>query len=116
RVQAESSIAAEHNDLLVRTGRASADPKRHAHTHRAKWPRTEAATRNECRDDVPRIVQDLLTVGDKDRIAVHEVTHLLAQPQWMDRGLRTLRRCLLHLTVFRIDCVQALPPIRKGRL
>ena len=68
----------QHDHLLVGTRGLSADAERHAHAHGAERAGIEPVARNECRDGLAAVVEDLLAIDAKDGIAIHEVANLFA--------------------------------------
>jgi len=77
-------------------GYLGADTERRAHAQAAERAGVEPMPRHERGNGLPPVVQDLLAVDDEDRVALEELTHLLAEPEGMDwRAVRAHRLLLL---------------------
>ena len=86
-VEAERAVAVHDDHLLVGLGDLGADSERQPDTHGAERPGIEAMTRRKSRHRLAAVIEDFLAVDDQDRVALHEILDLVAQPQRMDRYL-----------------------------
>ena len=68
----------EDDDLPVRVREFCPDAEWQADSHSAEWPRVEAMPRNVGRNRLTRVVQNLVSIDDQDRVTLHEVPYLLA--------------------------------------
>ena len=87
RVDAERAVAVEDEHLRVRLRDLCADPERQADAHAPERAGVQAVARQEGRDRLAAVVENLLAVDDQDRVAPHEVADLLAEAERMDRHL-----------------------------
>src|SRR6516162_5988060 len=88
RVLPERAVAVQANDLCRGLGGLGADCERQPYPHRAKGSGIEPVPGDKGRDRLAAEIQDLLPVDRQDRLALHKVLDLLAQPQRMDVAVR----------------------------
>src|SRR5215467_14968200 len=84
RVLPEGAIPVQADDRLVGLGRLGADCERQPDAHRAERSRIEPMPRRESRDRLAAVIEDLLSVDAKDRIAFLEVLDFFAEAQRMN--------------------------------
>ena len=77
----------QHEHLRVGLGHLGAHAEGQAHAHGAERAGVEPVAGHVGRDGLAAEVQDLLAVDDQDGVAPHEVAHLLAEAQRVDRHL-----------------------------
>src|SRR5579863_2171220 len=84
-VHAERAVAAKNDDLRVGLGDLRAHSERDGDAHAAVGAGVDRVAGGKDGDRLAREVEDLVTVGDDNRVAVHEVADFLAQAQGMNR-------------------------------
>src|SRR5881396_2982237 len=96
RVEPVRAVAVQNQHLRVGAGDLRADAEREPHAHAPEGTGVQPVPRREGRDRLAPVVQNLLAVHDQDRVAAEKVTHLLAEPERMDRDL-VRAHLLVHL-------------------